>query len=412
MNKVAKYSDFIAEAWSSPTPYTVDILDSFVNSDEGRDLRAIGVSDNPERNRVRLERRNRGESMPRTGVFKDQQDGKYHIEHYSSKPGLEVYGQKSFDTPEELFRYLWIRIAKNIIPASLMSRREVEKKINFDELFPIGSRVSQQEFLEALRPILGGEELDHPSNDDLLRTDTIKKLLDLSLIGKKDRYSSEKSSNIIVKDISQNARIKYKFYCNAAQTIRILYSDLVMEILGDTVFTDCLGSMRSSYVDYETWTVTNTNRLPLNSVNYRTGENTLRCHVQDNDMMAAVFLSIIKRTFKRAKGKTAFENLIWNPNYPIVAELNGLLSDYFFEAASTLEPSVFVEGDLQKHPQIIKNGRALLVKYLLKNGSITLKGEITNKSELKALVDFSTRHEDIDVMTKRLIKASKALIYV
>ncbi len=414
MNNDIQNQEYLEEAYRHPpTPYTEDLLNSFTDSPEGRDLYHLGVREIPERTKIRLERRATGESMPRTAVFKDQSTGKYHIEHYSSKPGLEVYGQKSFDTPEELYRYLWIKLAKNIIPASLMSRREVEKKVNFDELFPVGSGVSQREFLARMKPILGGEELNHPSNDDLLKTGTIRKLLELSLIGKKDKYSSDQNKEtIVVKDISKNEKIKYKFYCNAAQTIRIIYADLIKEIMGKEDFESCLGTMRSAHVDYETWTVTNTNRLPLNSVNYRTGENTLRCNVQDNDMMAAVFLSIIKRTFKRAKGKNTFENIIWNPNIKMAGEINSLLSDYFYEAASTLDPSVFVEADLQSHPQIIQNGKALLIKYLLKNGSFDLKSQITENPKLRDLVDFSTKHEDIDVMTKKLIRAAKAIKYI
>jgi hypothetical protein len=409
MSHVLSYEKHLLEGaryWGTPTEKTKDVLDAFASTDAGRDLYALGVRDVPEYDKVRFERRAYGQSMPRTGVYKD--GGKFHIEHYK---GQEVYGEKSFDTIEELFRYLWMRLAKNIIPASLISKREAEKRIDLETMFPIGSKVSQEDFLAKLKPIIGGEELAHPSNKDLVETDTVERLLDLSLIGKIEKYSSGKEIKVVT-DISKNAIVKYRFYSTAAETIRNVYADLISEILGSRAFNSCMGTLTSKYSDYETWTVTNTNRIPLNSVNFRTGENTLKCHVQTNEMMSAVFFSIIKRTFRRAKGKNTNQKMIWYGSDPLITELNDLLSDYFFEASSGLEPSVFIERDLQAHPEIVKNAKALLIKYLLKNGSMDLKGKITSNSSLDDLVKFSTSEEDIDDLSRRLIKAAKLLQFI
>jgi hypothetical protein len=294
-----------------------------------------------------------------------------------------------------------------------MSRREVEKRVNFDELFPIGSGLSQQQFLEIMRPIMGGEELAHPSNDDLLDTDTIQKLLELAVIGKKDKYGSG-GKEIIVRDISKNLKIKYNFYCHAAQTVSKMYSELIKKILGDRIYDRCHGVLTSKYTDYESWTVTNTNRIPLNAVNFRTGENTAKFNVQSNEMISAVFLAIIKRTFSRAKGNSLNEKLIWSgsESSELVKELNTLLSNYFFEAASRLEPSVFVEKEFVDHPQVLENAHALLIKYLLKEGSAEMKDIIADNPDLKELVEYSTSREDIDELTKKLIKAAKLLKYI
>lgn len=401
--------------WGDPTERTANVLRGFENTPEGRDLYALGVRPIPERNQVKFERRARGQSMPRTGIW--EHDGKFHIAHYSSKPGLEVYGEKSFDTIGEAFRHLWLRIAKNIIPASLMSRREVEKRVNFDQLFPIGSGYSQQEFLDTMRPIMGGEELVNPSNDELLNTDTIQKLLELAVIGKKSQYSSNSNRIEIVRDITKNYKIKYYFYCHAAQTVAKMYNELLVKILsplGPRFFETCYGVLTRKNEDFEKWTVTNTNRIPLNAVNFRTGENILKCHVQSYEMTSAVFLAIIKRTFSRAKGNNLNEKLIWQTGSKneLIKELNDLLSQYFFESASELAPSVFVEKEFIDHPQILENAHALLIKFLLKEGSMEIKGLISTNPDLDELVKYSTSYEDIDQLTRKLIKASKLLKYI
>ena len=393
-----------------------ELLQSFRETPEGRDLYAMGVSQRDDYSKVKYERRGYGQSMPRTAAYKTP-EGKFRIEHYSSKPGLEVYGVKEFDTPQELLRHIWIRIAKNLIPASLISKREAEKRINLDVLFPIGSGVSQDQFLQTIKPLIGGEELVHPSNDDLLNTETIKKLINLGLAGVRNSSGGEVKK--IVSDISKNEIIKYHFYCPAAQVVKKIYSPLIKEIIGDSPFRECIGSLVDRYAEYESWTVTNTNRLPRNSVNYRSGENTLRCNVQDNDMMAAVFLSIIKRTFKRSKTSSNLSERIIIPTfsksnsiYFIIEELNSLMSDYFFEAASTLQPSVFFESKFHQEEDIVENAKALLVKYFMKKGSTELKDIINSKENLKDIVNYATSTEDIDSVTLKLIKAYKVLQFI
>lgn len=391
-----------------------ELVNAFNNTDAGSDLYALGVRQRPEWDKIKYERRGYGQSMPRTAAYKTP-EGKYRIEHYSSKPGLEIYGVKEFDTPEELFRHMWMRIAKNLIPASLISRREAEKRINLEELFPIGQRSSQEDFFTRIKPLIGGEELAHPSNDDLLATETVRKLVSLGLIGRPTSGQNVK----IVNDISKNEIIKYFFYSTAAQIVKKIYSGLIQEIIGKSTFGSCIGSMPDRYQDSEGWTVTNTNRLPRNSVNYRSGENTLRCNVQDNDMVAAVFLSIIKRTFKRSKTSSNLSERMLTPtfsrdnkDYYIVEELNSLLSDYFFEAATTLQPSVFYDKDYHTDESINNNAKALLIKYLLKKGSQELKDLINNNTNLQPLISYASSVEDLDSVTMKLIKAYKALQFV
>lgn len=413
MSHLKQYSQIEeGEYWGTPGPETQELDDAFNDTDAGRDLYALGVRKIREGSRIKYERRGQNQSMPRTAAYK-KSDGKFHIEHYSSKPGLEVYGEKDFDTAEELYRHLWMRLAKNLIPASLISKREAEKRINLEELFPIGHRVSQDEFFTRIKPLIGGEELEHASNQDLVQTETVQKLLSLGLIGKTDRYSASATNPIVVKDLSKNEVIKYKFYCNAAQTVRNMYADLISKLIGHSTFIGCAGSLSSKHVDFEPWTVTNTNRLPLNAVNYRSGENTLKCNVQDNDMMAAVFLSIIKRTFKRSKSSSVSgERMIAGYGNTLIEEINILMSDYFFQAATDLDPSVFFEKEYHGDEQILQNGKALLVKYFLKNGSLELKAKISENPDLKDLVTFATSHEDIDQLTKKLIQVSKLLKFI
>jgi hypothetical protein len=167
--------------------------------------------------------------------------------------------------------------------------------------------------------------------------------------------------------------------------------------------------------DYEAWTVTNTQRLPVNSVNFRTGESILVCRLQENEMFSAIFVAIIKRTFKRAKGKEVDEKLIYptwrGVNKEVINELNDLLSDYFHSAASEIDPTVFIEKELET-TAVKENAKALLIKFLLKNGSMDLKGMISDNDSLKKYVELTTKHEDLDGLTKRLINVSKSLRYI
>lgn len=379
------------------------------NGDSAADLRALGIFLNTyTEGRVRLGRRK--ESMPKTGIWIDE-NGNYCCEHYSSKPGLEKYGFASFDTPQELFRHIWLRVVKNGIPASLMSKRNVNEKINFDEMFPPGRELTMDQILAELKPILGGEKLAHPSDDDLKKEKTIQRLVELGLIGKKPGYSSENVR--VVRDLTKGGKIKYYFYCSALQRVSGLYKDVIAEVAGHSS-TNLLGTIFTN-TDYESWTVTNTQRMPVNSVNFRTGESILVCRLQENEMFSAVFVAIIKRTFKRAKGKNPTEKLVhpgWRAkNVEMIEELNNLLSDYFFEAASEIDPTVFVDKDLD-NSSVAENAKALLIKYLLNNGSMELKQSITSNSNLTKYVELTTKHEDLDALTKRLINVSKSLKYI
>lgn len=387
-----------------------NLCSEFDNGDgSAADLRALRVYLNRyEGGRVRLGRYR--DSIPKTGIWVDE-NGNFCSEHYSSKPGLETYGFASFDTAQELFRHLWLRIVKNGIPASLMSKRNVNEKIDFDAMFPPGRRMTMDQILDELKPILGGEKLAHPSNNDLLKEETIQRLIEQGLIGKNVR-AQVSDKPVILRDLTKGGKIKYYFYCTAIERVRSLYKDLIEKILGTS--SSRLGGSIFRTSDYEAWTVTNSQRMAVNSVNFRTGENILITRIQENEMFSAVFVAIVKRSFKRAKNsKVGFEKLI-APVYgddPLINEMNDLLSDYFFEAASEISTTVFLDKDLDSKP-VVENSRGLLVKYLLKNGSEELKSRIMDNSALEKYINLATKHEDLDGLTKRLINVSKALRYV
>ena len=81
---------------------------------------------------------------------------------------------------------------------------------------------------------------------------------------------------------------------------------MISKIL-ETNYNNLGGTMTGSF---EVWRVNNTNRLPLNGINFRTGDNSVRCNIQDNEIFGSVFIAIFKRTFKRAKGKYEKEHLL------------------------------------------------------------------------------------------------------
>jgi hypothetical protein len=62
--------------------------------------------------------------------------------------------------------------------------------------------------------------------------------------------------------------------------------------------------------------------------------------------------------------------------------------------------------------QVHENAKALLIKYLLKKGSMDLKRAIGENDDLSDLVDMTTRHEDMDDLTRKLIDVSRALRFV
>jgi hypothetical protein len=398
-----------ARYFGPPTARTRNVISGFNRTEEGRDLQAIGVTIVPEEFKVRFERRNRGESMARTGVY--EEDGKFYVENYSSKPGKEIYNRQEFDNIEDALRYIWIRIAKNAIPTTIISKRESEKRINVDKLFPVGSRVSQSELLDVIMPMIGGEELINPSNKEMMQNESMQKLIELSLIGTTTYGRNTKGELKIVDDVTKHNVIKYILYCNAILSVRKVYSKLIRSIIGEKLYRDCIGTLTDKEgTGQEVWTIFNTNRIPVNAVNFRTGENVLKFHVQSIDMMAAVFYAIIKRTFRRAKGNVQEEKILW-AGYPdvMVDELNNLLSDYFYEACNELEPSVFIEEDYREDPQILLNAEALLLRYLTRNGSERLKNTIKEIPELQDALEFSASEEDIDSITKSLLASYKLL---
>jgi len=414
MEKVSNYSEFIGEAYWSKNwlnPPGRELIDSFdSNLPSARDLkRGLNVTvQRIEDQKIRLEIR--GSSMPKTSMFVDD-DGNYCCEHYSSKPGLETYGFASFDTPQELFRHIWLRIVKNGIPASLISKRDVNEKVDFDEMYPAGEELTLDQIRERLKPMMGGDQLAHPNNDELLQLATMQRLVELDFIGKSERYSTSGRVSL-VRDISKGGKVKYYFYLRALERAKQLYGDLIKDLVGG----DTYGQMIQK-TDYETWTVTNTQRMPINSVNFRTGENTLRCRLEDVEMFNAIFIAIAKRTFKRAKGKSLDEKLVipgWRASAEdkeTMEELNDLLANYFHDASADVSQTVFFDKE-HDTTAVHENAKAILIKYLLKEGSMSIKSLIGGNDKMNQYVDMATKIEDIDGLTKRLINVSKALRYV
>jgi hypothetical protein len=414
MEKVSNYAEFIGEAYWSKSwlnPPGRELIDSFDGDlPSARDLRkGLGVTvQRLDGQKIRLEIR--GSSMPKTAMWVNE-DGNYCCEHYSSKPGLETYGFVSFDTPQELFRHIWLRIVKNGIPASLISKRDVNEKVDFDKMYPAGEELDLDEIRERLKPMMGGDQLAHPSNAELLQLATMQRLIELDFVGKIERYSSTKNVNL-VRDISKGGKVKYYFYLRALERAKELYGDLIKNLVGG----DAHGQMIQK-TDYETWTVTNTQRMPINSVNFRTGENTLRCRLEDVEMFNAIFIAIAKRTFKRAKGKTLTEKLVipgWRASAEdkeTMEELNDLLANYFHDAAAEVSQTVFFDKE-HDTTAVHENAKAILIKYLLKEGSMSIKSLITGNEKMNQYVDMATKIEDIDGLTKRLINVSRALRYV
>lgn len=414
MEKVSNYSEFIGEAYWSKNwlnPPGRELIDSFdSNLPSARDLkRGLNVTvQRIDDQKIRLEIR--GSSMPKTSMFVDD-DGNYCCEHYSSKPGLETYGFASFDTPQELFRHIWLRIVKNGIPASLISKRDVNEKVDFDEMYPAGEELTLDQIRERLKPMMGGDQLAHPNNDELLQLATMQRLVELDFIGKSERYSTSGRVSL-VRDISKGGKVKYYFYLRALERAKQLYGDLIKDLVGG----DTYGQMIQK-TDYETWTVTNTQRMPINSVNFRTGENTLRCRLEDVEMFNAIFIAIAKRTFKRAKGKSLDEKLVipgWRASAEdkeTMEELNDLLANYFHDASADVSQTVFFDKE-HDTTAVHENAKAILIKYLLKEGSMSIKSLIGGNDKMNQYVDMATKIEDIDGLTKRLINVSKALRYV
>jgi hypothetical protein len=397
-----------ARSWYSLNSSTEEMYNAFQRSAEGGDLQAIGV-DEYERlsNEIVLERR--GGPMAKVAIFKNE-EGEYCYEYLSSKIGVERYNLSKFDTPEKCLRALLLRIIRNNIPAAIIPKQDIPS-LNFTELVPIGSGLGMEQILARMKEVIGGHELSDLDVTAVVALPTIQNLDEMGLVGKGSRHDRTIINKVDI--ISP----KYRFYSRAAQRVGEIYGDMLADIL--SVKKNELGGIMFN-TSYEVWRVNNSNRKPLNSVNFRTGDNSVVCNIQDNEIFGSVFIAIFKRTFKRAKGKYEKEHLI-EPTYSIrtdrdqkvelITELNSLLSDYFTIGAESLDASIFIEPG-EENSAIHNNSKALLIKYLLSKGSVALKGVIAENDNLQDLVDLTTKREDVDALTKQLIKVSRALRYV
>ena len=399
-----------ARSWYSLNDNTKEMGDSFNDSVEGRDLQAIGVRIYEQGYREIVLERVSG-PMAKVAIFKNE-DGEFCYEYLSSKEGVERYNLSKFGTPEKCLRALLLRIIRNNIPAAIIPKKDIPS-LNFTELVPVGSRIDMPEILARMKEVIGGHELSDLDVTAVVALPTIQNLDDLGMVGKGSRHD-----RAIINKVDQISP-KYRFYSRATKRVGEIYGGLIAQVIGVTE-RDLGGTMFGD--SYEVWRVNNSNRMPLNSVNFRTGDNSVKCNIQDNEIFGSVFIAIFKRTFKRAKGKYEKEHLI-EPTYSIrtgtdrdnkvelITELNALLSDYFMQAAETLEASVFIEPG-EEDSAIHKNAKALMIKFLLRNGSTLIKGAIGENDDLQELVDITTREEGVDDLTRRLIKVSRALKYV
>ena len=396
--------------WYGVTEATRELTDSFNNSEQGLDLQAIGVQlEARDRDTILLTRR--GGPMADVELYKNE-DGEFCYEYLSSKAGVERYALHKFDTPEECLRSLLLRIIRNNIPAAIIPKKDIPN-INFNELVPVGGALSMQDILSRMKETIAADELIDPDADAVEALPTIRNLENMGIVGK----STSSGRSDVIKKVDVISP-KYKFYSRAASRVGEIYGEMISQIL-EVKYTDLGGTIKESS---EVWRVNNTNRLPLNGINFRTGDNSVRCNIQDNEIFGSVFIAIFKRTFKRAKGKYEKEHMI-RPGYgflssargtnkeELLVELNSLLSDYFTEAAEKLEPTVFIDPGMEGS-QVHENAKALLIKYLLKKGSMDLKRAIGENDDLSDLVDMTTRHEDMDDLTRKLIDVSRALRFV
>jgi hypothetical protein len=263
-----------------------------------------------------------------------------------------------------------------------------------------------------MKETIGGHELSDLDVTAIEALPTIQNLSDLGLVGKGSR-----SDRTVINKVDQISP-KYRFYSRATQRVGEIYGETLAKIIGVRK-NELAGNLFTG--SYEVWRVNNSNRMPLNGINFRTGDNSVKCNIQDNEIFGSVFIAIFKRTFKRAKTNKYEKEKLLIPSYAvrtkgaekiaITEELNSLLCEYFTEASETLEASVFIDPG-EENTQIHDNALALLLKFLLKKGSMDLKGAIAENDELQDLVELTTRYEDMDDLTKRLINVSRALRYV
>lgn len=395
--------------WYNLNEYTQSMYDAFNNTKEGKDLKAIGV-DVFARGRRALVLTRTGGPMADVEIWENE-DGEFCYEYLSSKAGVERYNLSKFDTPEKCLRALLLRIIRNNIPAAIIPKKDIPN-LNFNELVPVGSELSMQEIMGRMKETIGGHELSDLDVTAIEALPTIQNLSDLGLVGKGSR-----SDRTVINKVDQISP-KYRFYSRATQRVGEIYGETLAKIIGVRK-NELAGNLFTG--SYEVWRVNNSNRMPLNGINFRTGDNSVKCNIQDNEIFGSVFIAIFKRTFKRAKTNKYEKEKLLIPSYTvrtkgaekiaITEELNSLLCEYFTEASETLEASVFIDPG-EENTQIHDNALALLLKFLLKKGSMDLKGAIAENDELQDLVELTTRYEDMDDLTKRLINVSRALRYV
>jgi hypothetical protein len=416
IKKISSFEDYLLEArkrWDTLNDRTSELYRAFEETNEGRDLQAIGVYIEERTPQVLVSKR-RGGPMATVELFKDN-EGKYCYEYTSTKAGVERYNLSKFDSPNACLRAFFLRIIRNNIPAAIIPKKDIPS-LNFNELVPIGAGLDFTEILARMKRVIGGEELTNLDANSVQNLPIIKNLEDMGMVGRRvdNRETIIKKVDIISP--------KYKFYSRAAFRVGEIYGKTIAGIL-KLRYEDLRRSSKGKGLLFddgqEIWRVNNSNRIPLNSINYRTGDNSLKCNIQDEEVFGSVFVSIFVRTFKRAKGRYENEKLV-NPEANIIknegeetikiaTELNALLSDYFTEAAARLEPTIFVSPEYDKNQPIINNANALLIKYLMKNGSFAIKDRIIKNRELDDLVNITTKHEDIDDLTRKLIRAARVL---
>jgi len=414
--KVKSFDDFIGEAryYSPLNERTEEMSRALSNTAEGRDLEAIGVYVY-ERNSSCLVLKRRGGPMATVEVWKDPSDGQYCYEYTSTKEKVERYNLSKFVSPENCYRALLLRIIRNNIPAAIIPKKDIPS-LDFDNLVPIGSGMDMKEILGRMKRVIGGDELTDLDPKDVNKLPEIQNLEEMGMIG--DILEGRRKIIEKVDIISP----KYKFYSRAAYRVGEIYGEMVCKIIG-VPYQSLRDSSKGKGLLFdkgeEIWRVNNSNRLPLNSVNFRTGDNSVRCNIQEEDIFGSVFVAIFKRTFKRARGKYVNEKLINSECQAIISEgtttvsvakeLNDLLSDYFSIEAGKLTPTVFVWPDDSR--EVYNNANAILLKYLYENGSEQLRDAITRNVELDELLDKVTKTQGFDELSKKILDLSRLLRY-
>jgi hypothetical protein len=167
--------------WYGTTETTRELTDSFNNSEEGRDLQAIGVQiEARDRDTILLIRR--GGPMADVELYKNE-DGEFCYEYLSSKAGVERYALHKFDTPEACLRSLLLRIIRNNIPAAIIPKKDIPN-INFNELVPVGAALSMQDILSRMKETIAADELIDPDANAVEALPTIRNLENMGIVGK------------------------------------------------------------------------------------------------------------------------------------------------------------------------------------------------------------------------------------